>query len=158
MRKIVYWQDVGSDGPPRSYPIGGLCYYLSPPRTPLQVTQDPVYAVVYTIFMIGSCAFYSRIWINLINISAVDVSHMIRKENLKINHNCKSWIVTFHRGDKIFCPKRGFIKFKSCNLRSKVEFYYPTQVYSYLLFSCMLRSQLLTIPLTFIMSYINFNW
>lgn len=27
------WADVGGGGPARSYPIGGLCYYLSPPET-----------------------------------------------------------------------------------------------------------------------------
>lgn len=76
------WADVKDDGLPRSYPIGGLCYYLSPPRNPLQVTQDPVYAAVYTVFMIGSCALYSRIWINFINKSAVDVSKELRDKNM----------------------------------------------------------------------------
>lgn len=78
------WADVKDDGLPRSYPIGGLCYYLSPPRNPLQVTQDPVYAAVYTVFMIGSCALYSRIWINFINKSAVDVAKELRDKNMVI--------------------------------------------------------------------------
>lgn len=86
---FVHWQDVRSDGPPRSYPIGGLCYYLSPPRTPLQVAQDPVYAVVYTVFMIGSCGLFSRIWIYLIKIRPVDVSHACNKWSLKIIHYYK---------------------------------------------------------------------
>lgn len=76
------WADVGSDGPPRSYPIGGLCYYLSPPRTSLQVTQDPVYAVVYTVFMIGSCALYSRICINVFNINADNVATKLTNKKM----------------------------------------------------------------------------
>lgn len=52
------WDSVGSDGLPHLYPIGGLCYYLTPPRTSL---QDPVYAVVYTVFMIASCVSCSMI-------------------------------------------------------------------------------------------------
>lgn len=92
------WADVRSDGPPRSYPIGGLCYYLSPPRTPLQVTQDPVYAVVYTIFMIGSCALYSRIWINLINISAVDVAKELKDKNMVMRgHGEQTMLIELNR-------------------------------------------------------------
>merc|ERR1719242_2874384 len=37
------WADVGG-GPARSYPIGGLCYYLSPPETLAHVLEDPVHA------------------------------------------------------------------------------------------------------------------
>lgn len=74
MRNICYLQDVRSDGPPHSYPIGGLCYYLTPPRTSLQVIQDPIYVVVYTLFTIRSCALFSRIWIFFFKRTAVDVS------------------------------------------------------------------------------------
>lgn len=76
------WTDIRSDGPPRSYPIGGLCYYLSPPNKPSQVTQDPIYAVVYTVFMIGSCGLFSRIWINLIKISPVDIAAELKNKNM----------------------------------------------------------------------------
>lgn len=86
---FFYLQDVKSDGYPRSYPIGGLCYYLSPPKTTLQVTQDPVYALVYTVFMIGSCGLFSRIWIDLIMIGPVDVSHAGSKWSLKFIHYYK---------------------------------------------------------------------
>lgn len=55
------WADIRSDGPPRSYPIGGLCYYLTPPRTPLQMKQDSAYTVVYIVFMIASCVSCSII-------------------------------------------------------------------------------------------------
>jgi len=66
-------QDVGGGGPARSYPIGGLCYYLSPPETFQHVLEDPVHAVLYIIFMLGSCAFFSKTWIDVSGSSAKDV-------------------------------------------------------------------------------------
>merc|ERR1712142_1186675 len=38
------WADVGGGGPARSYPVGGLCYYLSPPETLAHVVEDPIHA------------------------------------------------------------------------------------------------------------------
>lgn len=67
-------QDVGGGGPARSYPVGGLCYYLSPPETLSHVAEDPIHAVLYIIFMLGSCAFFSKTWIEVSGSSAKDVS------------------------------------------------------------------------------------
>ena len=69
-------QDVGGGGPARSYPIGGLCYYLSPPETLGHVAEDPVHAVLYIIFMLGSCAFFSKTWIDVSGSSAKDVCYI----------------------------------------------------------------------------------
>jgi len=79
-------QDVGGGGPARSYPIGGLCYYLSPPETFQHVLEDPVHAVLYIIFMLGSCAFFSKTWIDVSGSSAKDVC-MICHE-LNVDHVC----------------------------------------------------------------------
>ena len=67
------WGDVGGGGPARSYPIGGLCYYLSPPETLQHVMADPLHAILYIIFMLGSCAFFSKTWIDVSGSSAKDV-------------------------------------------------------------------------------------
>ncbi len=56
---IINLLDVWADnGPPRSYPIGGLCYYLSPPESFQSMLTDPVHAILYIVFMLGSCAFF----------------------------------------------------------------------------------------------------
>ena len=68
------WGDVGGGGPARSYPIGGLCYYLSPPESISRVIDDPVHAILYITFMLGSCAFFSKTWIEVSGSSAKDVS------------------------------------------------------------------------------------
>ena len=68
------WDTVGGGGPSRSYPSGGLCYYLSPPETLGRVLEDPVHAVLYISFMLGSCAFFSKTWIDVSGSSAKDAS------------------------------------------------------------------------------------
>lgn len=71
------WADVGGGGPARSYPIGGLCYYLSPPESVGHILQDPFHALLYIIFMLGSCAFFSKTWIDVSGSSAKDVSFIL---------------------------------------------------------------------------------
>lgn len=66
-------QDVSGGGPARSYPVGGLCYYLSPPESMGAIFEDPVHVIVYIIFMLGSCAFFSKTWIEVSGSSAKDV-------------------------------------------------------------------------------------
>ena len=68
------WDTLGGGGPARSYPSGGLCYYLSPPETFGHVIIDPIHAVIYITFMLGSCAFFSKTWIDVSGSSAKDVS------------------------------------------------------------------------------------
>lgn len=67
------WEAVGGGGPARSYPVGGLCYYLSPPENVSHVIEDPIHAIIYITFMLGSCAFFSKTWIDVSGSSAKDV-------------------------------------------------------------------------------------
>ena len=68
------WSDAGGG---RAYPIGGLCYYLSPPETASHILDDPIHAILYIAFMLGSCAFFSKTWIDVSGSSAKDVSERI---------------------------------------------------------------------------------
>merc|ERR1711920_580012 len=54
------WADIERSGPARSHPIGGLCYYLSPPESFNSMVSDPIHAILYIVFMLGSCAFFSK--------------------------------------------------------------------------------------------------
>ena len=65
------WSDAGGG---RAYPVGGLCYYLSPPETLGHIVEDPIHALLYIVFMLGSCAFFSKTWIDVSGSSAKDVS------------------------------------------------------------------------------------
>merc|ERR1712080_352132 len=72
------WHDGGG----RAYPIGGLCYYLSPPDTLGSVLTDPIHAILYITFMLGSCAFFSKTWIDVSGSSAKDVAKQLREQQM----------------------------------------------------------------------------
>uniref|UniRef100_A0A674NS67 Protein transport protein SEC61 subunit alpha n=1 Tax=Takifugu rubripes TaxID=31033 RepID=A0A674NS67_TAKRU len=69
-------------GPARAYPVGGLCYYLSPPESFGSVLDDPVHAFIYIIFMLGSCAFFSKTWIEVSGSSAKDVAKQLKEQQM----------------------------------------------------------------------------
>ena len=50
------WQDVEGG----SIPISGIAYWISPPRDFLTFLYEPLHSLVYIIFMMVSCAFFSR--------------------------------------------------------------------------------------------------
>ncbi|CAO2605833.1 Protein transport protein Sec61 subunit alpha-like 2 [Lemmus lemmus] len=79
---VIYFQDTSSGGPARAYPVGGLCYYLSPPESFGSVLEDPVHAVVYIVFMLGSCAFFSKTWIEVSGSSAKDVAKQLKEQQM----------------------------------------------------------------------------
>uniref|UniRef100_A0A287B8U8 SEC61 translocon subunit alpha 2 n=3 Tax=Boreoeutheria TaxID=1437010 RepID=A0A287B8U8_PIG len=79
---VIYFQDVSGGGPARSYPVGGLCYYLSPPESMGAIFEDPVHVVVYIIFMLGSCAFFSKTWIEVSGSSAKDVAKQLKEQQM----------------------------------------------------------------------------
>ena len=97
-----------SGGPARSYPTGGMCYYMSPPETLSHVIQDPIHAVVYIIFMLGSCAFFSKTWIDVSGSSAKDVAKQLKEQQMVMRgHRDKSMIHELNRwvawGSFVFC-------------------------------------------------------
>merc|ERR1712014_49597 len=73
------WNDAGAG---RAYPIGGLCYYLSPPETLGSILTDPIHAILYITFMLGSCAFFSKTWIDVSGSSAKDVAKQLREQQM----------------------------------------------------------------------------
>ena len=73
------WNDAGGG---RAYPIGGLCYYFSPPETLSSILTDPIHAILYISFMLGSCAFFSKTWIDVSGSSAKDVAKQLREQQV----------------------------------------------------------------------------
>lgn len=72
------WSD--GEGGSRSVPIGGLCYYMTPPDSLGDMLVDPIHGVLYITFMLGSCAFFSKIWIDVSNSSAKDVAKQLKEQ------------------------------------------------------------------------------
>ena len=60
----------------------GLCYYLSPPESLGSMLTDPIHAFLYIFFMLGSCAFFSKTWIDVSGSSAKDVAKQLREQQM----------------------------------------------------------------------------
>ena len=60
IRLLGQWQDVESGG--HSVPVGGLAYYISPPRDILEIARDPFHTIFYISFVLISCALFSKTW------------------------------------------------------------------------------------------------
>merc|ERR1719460_3008837 len=73
------WSDAGGG---RAFPVGGLCYYLSPPETLGSMFTDPIHAILYIAFMLGSCAFFSKTWIEVSGSSAKDVAKQLKEQQM----------------------------------------------------------------------------
>jgi len=48
-----------------STPMGGIVYYITPPRGLDLAAQDPIRAVAYVLFMIGIVVVFGRLWVEL---------------------------------------------------------------------------------------------
>lgn len=66
------WQEYDMAG--HSAPVGGLAYYISPPRDLVDIIRDPFHTLFYMAFVLASCAIFSKIWIDVSGSSARDVA------------------------------------------------------------------------------------
>jgi len=75
------WQITPSG---RNIPVGGLVYYMSPPRTFEEVIRDPIHTVAYVTFVLVTCAFLSFSWLAVSGSSPVDVAKNLKSQGLTI--------------------------------------------------------------------------
>ncbi len=76
------WQEYDMAG--HSAPIGGLAYYISPPRDFVDIIRDPFHTLFYILFVLGSCAIFSKIWIDISGSSARDVAKQLMDQDMII--------------------------------------------------------------------------
>jgi len=74
------WQEVDYTG--QSIPVGGLTYYISPPRSFGDVWEDPIHAVFYVAFVLTTCALFSKTWIDVSGSSARDVAKQLKDQQM----------------------------------------------------------------------------
>lgn len=67
-----------------SAPVGGLAYWISPPRDIISFFREPLHSLIFTLFVMATCAFFSRIWLHISKQSANDVAKKFRDEELSI--------------------------------------------------------------------------
>jgi protein transport protein SEC61 subunit alpha len=66
------WSESEDGG--HSNPVGGFVYYISPPKGLGDLFVDPLHCLVYTIFILGTCALFSKTWIEVSGSSVRDVA------------------------------------------------------------------------------------
>jgi len=76
------WQEYDMSG--RSAPVGGLAYYISPPQNFVDIIRDPFHTLFYIAFVLGSCAIFSKIWIDISGSSARDVAKQLMDQDMII--------------------------------------------------------------------------
>ncbi len=82
VRLLGQWQDVESGG--HSIPVGGLAYYISPPRNLLEIARDPFHTIFYIAFILISCALFSKTWIEVSGSGVHDVARNLRDNKCSI--------------------------------------------------------------------------
>ena len=81
VRLLGVWKEQ-KDNPGNSIPVSGLAYYISPPTTMAEVMADPIHVVLYLIFILTSCAIFSKTWIEVSGSSPKDVAKQLRDQQM----------------------------------------------------------------------------
>eukprot|EP00011_Vannellida_sp_DIVA3-517-6-12_P005610 CAMPEP_0114611758 /NCGR_PEP_ID=MMETSP0168-20121206/4280_1 /TAXON_ID=95228 ORGANISM="Vannella sp., Strain DIVA3 517/6/12" /NCGR_SAMPLE_ID=MMETSP0168 /ASSEMBLY_ACC=CAM_ASM_000044 /LENGTH=472 /DNA_ID=CAMNT_0001822739 /DNA_START=62 /DNA_END=1480 /DNA_ORIENTATION=- len=88
------WRDVqGMGGQSQAIPIGGLAYYVSPPANLAELVADPFHTLFYLTFILSTCAFFSKTWIEVSGSSARDVAKQLRDQQMVMKGHRESSLV-----------------------------------------------------------------
>jgi protein transport protein SEC61 subunit alpha len=82
IRLLGRWKEVSFGGP--MYPVSGLVYYLSPPRSIMEIVTEPIHTLVYCTIILGACALFSRYWIEISGNSPSDVADNLEKQGMTV--------------------------------------------------------------------------
>jgi len=82
IRLLGQWQEVEMGS--HSVPVGGIAYYISPPRDFFEIVTDPIHTVLYIAFMLGTCAFFSKTWTEVSGSSVRDVARSLKEQDMQI--------------------------------------------------------------------------
>jgi protein transport protein SEC61 subunit alpha len=74
------WQEIEMGG--QSIPVGGLTYYISPPRRFKEIIGDPIHTLFYISFVLITCALFSKTWVDISGTSAKDVKKQLKDQNM----------------------------------------------------------------------------
>ncbi len=80
VRLLGKWKEHTIGG--QSYPVGGLVYYISPPDSVGNMINDPLHAVTYVLFILISCAVFSRTWIEVSGSSPKEVAQSLKDQKI----------------------------------------------------------------------------
>ena len=76
------WQVVEGSFTGHSIPVSGIAYYLSAPVSFAEMFRDPLHTIVYLVFVLGSCALFSRTWIEVSGSGPKDVAKQLKDQQM----------------------------------------------------------------------------
>ena len=86
------WQEIDASGT-QSIPVAGLAYYVSPPHSLLDIVTDPFHALFYLVFILASCALFSKIWIEVSGSSPKDVARQLQEQGMIIQGHRETSVI-----------------------------------------------------------------
>lgn len=96
VRLIGRWATPEGGGGMR--PVGGLAYYLRPPENFGELLADPLQGIIYVIFIVSACGYFSLLWLDVNGASARDVVKNLRDQGLVVSgYRQESMISVFNR-------------------------------------------------------------
>jgi len=81
VRLLGRWEELENG---QSVPVGGLSYFVSPPRNFVDVVRDPMHAIIYIVFMLSACALFAKTWIEISGSGPRDVARQLRESKMVI--------------------------------------------------------------------------
>ncbi|CAI7408533.1 CPS_collapsed_G0040540.mRNA.1.CDS.1 [Saccharomyces cerevisiae] len=73
----------GTQGPQMA--LSGLAYYIQPLMSLSEALLDPIKTIVYITFVLGSCAVFSKTWIEISGASPRDIAKQFKDQGMVIN-------------------------------------------------------------------------
>ncbi|MGD2249196.1 MAG: preprotein translocase subunit SecY [Candidatus Methanofastidiosia archaeon] len=68
----------------RGTAVGGIMYYLSPPRGITQLMNEPVRALIYLIIVMVFCAIFATLWAEITGMDSKSVAQKIQQSGLQV--------------------------------------------------------------------------
>ncbi|ORY01249.1 SecY protein [Basidiobolus meristosporus CBS 931.73] len=80
VRLLGVWEpNAGSN---QIFASGGLAYLMSPPQGFVDALIHPIHFVIYVAFILGTCAMFSRTWVEISGSSPKDVSKQLKDQQI----------------------------------------------------------------------------
>ncbi|CCD27105.1 translocon subunit SEC61 NDAI_0J02130 [Naumovozyma dairenensis CBS 421] len=73
----------GTQGPQMA--LSGVSYYIQPLSSLSEMILDPIKTIIYVTFVLGSCAVFSKTWIEISGSSPKDIAKQFKDEGMVIN-------------------------------------------------------------------------
>lgn len=80
VRLLGKWKEQTIGG--QSYPVGGFVYYISAPDSVTNMINDPLHTICYVLFIMISCAVFSRTWIEVSGSSPREVANNLQDQKI----------------------------------------------------------------------------